>query len=99
MSRIGRLPVPIPKGVKCDLKGSHLKVTGPKGSLERDFDSAVTSQPFVVFDNVDSRCKWLNDRLAGYATGAAIIKRKLFTTNERIKLKPRCYIALTAHFS
>lgn len=35
MSRVGKLPVTIPDGVKCDLKGSHLKVTGPKGTLER----------------------------------------------------------------
>lgn len=37
MSRIGKLPVPIPDGVKCELSGHHLKVTGPKGTLERDF--------------------------------------------------------------
>ncbi len=35
MSRVGKLPVTIPDGVKCELKGSHLKVTGPKGTLER----------------------------------------------------------------
>jgi len=37
VSRIGKLPVQIPEGVKCELKGHHLKVTGPKGELERDF--------------------------------------------------------------
>lgn len=36
MSRVGRLPVSIPDGVKCDLKDRHLKVTGPKGTLEVD---------------------------------------------------------------
>lgn len=30
------MPVSIPDGVKCDLKGQHLKVTGPKGTLEVD---------------------------------------------------------------
>ena len=35
MSRIGKLPVPLPSGVKCELKDSHLKVTGSKGTLER----------------------------------------------------------------
>lgn len=38
MSRIGKLPVVLPQGVKCALEGSHLKVTGPKGSLEATFD-------------------------------------------------------------
>lgn len=42
MSRIGKLPVAIPSGVKCELSGSHLKVTGPKGTLERDLDPEIT---------------------------------------------------------
>lgn len=42
MSRIGKQPVPLPDGVKVDLKGSHLKITGPKGTLERDFDPIIT---------------------------------------------------------
>ncbi len=41
MSRIGKLPVPIPVGVKAELNGLRLKVTGPKGSLERTFHPDV----------------------------------------------------------
>ncbi len=37
MSRIGKLPIPVPDGVKCEVKGSHVKVTGPKGTLEGTF--------------------------------------------------------------
>lgn len=29
--------MPIPNGVKCDLRDNHLKVTGPKGTLEASF--------------------------------------------------------------
>lgn len=36
MSRIGKEPIPIPSGVKVDIKGTHVKVTGSKGTLERD---------------------------------------------------------------
>src|SRR5919106_3126716 len=36
MSRIGKLAITIPAGVQVDVKGSHVKVTGPKGTLERD---------------------------------------------------------------
>jgi len=35
MSRIGKRPVPIPKGVTVELSGSRLSVKGPKGSLSR----------------------------------------------------------------
>ena len=34
MSRIGRLPVVLDKGVKAQLAGDLLKVEGPKGKLE-----------------------------------------------------------------
>ena len=36
MSRIGSKPIPVPSAVKIDIKGTHVKVTGPKGTLERD---------------------------------------------------------------
>ncbi|MCX5757310.1 MAG: 50S ribosomal protein L6, partial [Candidatus Hydrogenedentes bacterium] len=46
MSRIGKLPVAIPDGVKTTLLGMHLTVKGPKGVLERDLhpDMNVTVQ-------------------------------------------------------
>ncbi len=34
MSRIGKLPIPLEKGVKAQLAGDLLKVEGPKGKLE-----------------------------------------------------------------
>lgn len=37
MSRIGRLPVPIPSGVDVKIKGSHVRVKGPKGELQHTF--------------------------------------------------------------
>lgn len=36
MSRIGKEPIPLPGGVKVELKGTHIKITGSKGTLERD---------------------------------------------------------------
>jgi large subunit ribosomal protein L6 len=35
MSRIGRMPIPVPSGVEVDVKPGHVKVSGPKGTLER----------------------------------------------------------------
>ena len=37
MSRIGRVPIPLPEGVRANIKGSQVTVTGAKGSLYRDF--------------------------------------------------------------
>ncbi len=41
MSRIGRLPVEIPSGVKVDVNGSNIHVKGPKGELQRTFSSSI----------------------------------------------------------
>lgn len=35
MSRIGRMPVAIPAGVKVEIVNNYMTVTGPKGTLER----------------------------------------------------------------
>lgn len=41
MSRIGKKPIMIPKGVTIDTKGNSIKVKGPKGELESNFDSRL----------------------------------------------------------
>lgn len=41
MSRVGKLPVQITKGVSVDLKGNHITVSGPKGKLERDLHPSM----------------------------------------------------------
>lgn len=41
MSRIGRLPVTIPAGVKVDISGSEVTVKGPKGELKRLFSPII----------------------------------------------------------
>ncbi len=38
MSKIGKLPVPIPKGVKVEQKSHTLTATGPKGTLSVDIN-------------------------------------------------------------
>jgi large subunit ribosomal protein L6 len=41
VSRIGRMPVPVPKGVNVEIKGSYVHVKGPKGELEHTFPAAM----------------------------------------------------------
>src|SRR5262245_9815021 len=42
MSRIGKLPVPIPKGVTVQASGSSVSVKGPKGELKKTFHTDLT---------------------------------------------------------
>jgi len=42
VSRVGRMPVPLPKGVRCEQSGAVLKVTGPKGSLEMSVNPEIS---------------------------------------------------------
>ncbi|HEX2370946.1 MAG TPA: 50S ribosomal protein L6 [Acidimicrobiia bacterium] len=41
MSRIGKMPVPVPAGVEVDVTGTHVTVKGPMGTLEREFPERV----------------------------------------------------------
>jgi len=41
MSRIGKLPVTIPQGVKVALNGSVVTVEGPKGKLSQEIQSGI----------------------------------------------------------
>jgi len=41
VSRIGRMPVPVPKGVDVKIKGSSVHVKGPKGELQHTFPAAM----------------------------------------------------------
>jgi large subunit ribosomal protein L6 len=38
MSRVGRMPVQIPAGVKVNVEGSTVTISGPKGELKQSFD-------------------------------------------------------------
>ena len=65
MSRIGKLAVPIPKGVTVKIEGQTVKVNGPKGELEFTVPErvSVTETPEgikvdPVDDDRESRSMW-----------------------------------------
>jgi large subunit ribosomal protein L6 len=41
MSRIGKLPIEIPQGVEVELKGTFVRVKGPKGEMTHTFPPVV----------------------------------------------------------
>ena len=42
MSRIGRMPIPLPAGVEVSQEGSNLRVKGPLGTLQRTIHPEMT---------------------------------------------------------
>lgn len=42
MSRVGRLPIPVPKEVSIKIEGGSVTVKGPKGELSRRFNEGIT---------------------------------------------------------
>ena len=60
MSRIGKLPIEIPKGVKITHKDSFIQVEGPKGTLSRNLMDGVTlemTDSSIVVSRVDDAIK------------------------------------------
>jgi large subunit ribosomal protein L6 len=41
MSRIGKLPIPIPDKVTAQISGQHIIIKGPKGTLEREIPEPI----------------------------------------------------------
>jgi len=66
MSRIGKQPVEIPPGVSLQIDGAHIRVNGPKGTLEANLHPAVrivqtdgiASVTVVQPDDKDQRALW-----------------------------------------
>lgn len=48
MSRIGKQPIPVPAGVKVDIKGQQIAVTGSKGTLKMEIRPEIE---VVIKDN------------------------------------------------
>lgn len=42
MSRIGKAPITLPKGVDVKIDGAHITVKGPKGELKRTFNELIS---------------------------------------------------------
>jgi large subunit ribosomal protein L6 len=62
MSRIGKKPISIPKGVKVDIKDNTITVSGPKGTLTRSLNHGVhvrTENEQIIL-SIDDSTKELN---------------------------------------
>jgi large subunit ribosomal protein L6 len=79
MSRVGKNPIPIPDKAKVEIKGSCVKVTGPKGTLEREIHPAISA---VVKDNqvLVSRSSELKKHRALHGLTRALINNMVIGT-------------------
>ena len=60
MSRIGKLPIPVPSGVTVTVDGQHITVKGPKGSLAFEAPRAIQ----VALDGQQVVCRRSSDEKA-----------------------------------
>lgn len=81
MSRVGKLPVLVPQGVKVELNGLVIKVSGPKGSLEKTFAGDIA----IVMDGASIVVKPQNETKharAMWGTARSIINGMVKGVNE-----------------
>ena len=69
MSRVGKKPIPLPKGVKLQIGKDSLQVEGPKGKL------TVPIPPGIRFDQKDATLDVLRDN-DSYAALHGLTDRK-----------------------
>jgi hypothetical protein len=54
----------------------------------------LRSSPIALFDNTDSYIDWVPDAVANYATGGVVSKRKLYSDDESLTIRPHTFIAV-----
>jgi hypothetical protein len=77
------------------LFGSRFDVKSLPGN-EDDFDIIALNSYLFFIDNADSKCPWLDDRLARIATGAVISRRELYTTAKLFSQSAKCFLGITS---
>ncbi len=69
MSRVGKKPIPIPKGVKISIEDDAIKAAGPKGTLRQRFPAGIKFE--VVGAELRATPRDENDRGLGKFHGLA----------------------------
>jgi len=76
--------------------GNRVDVIGLERGKEDAFIATITHNFLVVFDNLDGKIPWINDRLALASTSSSTQRRRLYTTNDVATFEHRCFIGLTS---
>jgi len=63
---------------------------------EDDFGVLLLRAPIAIFDNTDSYIEWVADAVCSYTTLGKFIKRKLYSDDEQVIIKPHAFIAVAS---
>lgn len=85
----------IPHRIYALLYARRLAVGGVTGAA--DFDTTCSKLPIYCIDNLDTYVGWIIDKLAQAIGNTDIVKRKLFTDVDMIRLRRQAMIIVTAH--
>ena len=84
MSRIGKKPVEIPKGVTINLDGNNIKVKGPKGELNRTIHPSIKTE-IAEGELIVSRPNDLKESRALHGLTRALIQNMVVGVTESYK--------------
>ncbi len=63
---------------------------------EDDFGVQLLRSPIAIFDNTDSYIEWVPDAICAYTTAGLWTKRKLYTDDESMTIRPHAFIAIAS---
>jgi len=79
----------------CEFYGIPFRAVKASESGENDFWVGMNAGGVYTLDNVDSHIRWLADNAANASTGGCGERRKLYTDNTTVVLKPNSWLVLT----
>jgi hypothetical protein len=65
-------------------------------SQEDDFGVLILRNPIALLDNLDSYIEWVADKVCSYTTTGVFTKRKLYSDNEEVVIRPHSFIAVAS---
>lgn len=63
---------------------------------EDDFGVLLLRSPIALFDNTDSYIEWVPDAVCAYTTAGVWNKRRLYTDDESMIIRPHAFIAIAS---
>jgi hypothetical protein len=61
---------------------------------EEDFGVTLLRAPIALIDNTDTYIEWLRDALCAYVTGGGWLRRRKYSDDQQVEVKPQSFIAL-----